>query len=994
MKRRIPTVRNGILHEDADEVASLGYIAVESDPWYIWLERHRSFRFECSASTFTARKEQRSGSWYWYAYRRQARRLHTAYLGRSAELSMTRLEVIATELAASTRSRTLRKAADSGVPDLPVCPSHEQENVIISEPVPLHNLPLQLTSLVGREQEVATAMALLHRPEVRLLSMVGTAGVGKTRLALQVATDLLERFADGVFFVALAPVRDAELVLSTVAQTLGLKVIGDQPILDVLKTFLRDKYCLLILDNFEQVVSAAPLLSNLLEASQNVKLLVTSREVLRLRAEYQFSVPPLALPGRKHFADEQALAHVAAVELFLQRAQAIRSDFHMTRENEAAIAEVCIRLDGLPLAIELAAARINVFPPQALLARLDRRLQVLIGGARDLPERQRTLRSTIEWSYELLPVREQRLFRRLAVFVGGCTPESVEEVTTAVGDTDVNVLEEMISLVDKSLLQQTGRDGEEPRFAMLETIREYALERLEASDEAEAVRRQHATFFLLLAEEAEPELVGPQQAVWLERLEREYGNLRATLQWSLERGEVGPSREMALRLAGALQRFWEVRGHWSEGRNFLERVLAGSEGFAASAQVKALKAIARLAYLQSDIDRAEVLYEECLARCRELGDTAGIALSIRLLGGIASRRGNFVAASARTEESLALFREVGDKEGIAWSLFNLAERARWQGEYTRAISLEEESLAFFREMGHKVGIAVSLSRLAEVHFLSQGDPAKVHMLLEEDLVLCREMGHKEGNARALNLLGEVFLHQGDAVKARSLLEESMMLSKELGERDITWLLIVLGKVTENLGDYPAARVYYEESLAIGGVDVDNLNTPFSLEGLAGVVAIQGDPAWAAQLWGASQALREARGTPIPPVYRADYKRAVAATRLRLGEKAFAATWAEGRTMTAEQALTAQGQNTLLQPLPAAPAPTPATKSATPYPDGLTAREVEVLRLLATGLTSAQIAEQLIIGVVTVNFHVRSIYSKLGVSSRSAATRYAIEHKLV
>ena len=665
----------------------------------------------------------------------------------------------------------------------------------------------------------------------------------------------------------------------------------------------------------------------------------------------------------------------------------------MTSANAPAVAEICVRLDGLPLAIELAAARIKVLPPQALLARLGQRLAVLTSGARDVPARQQTLRNTIEWSYQLLDAEEQLLFKRLSVFVGGCTLEAIEAVCTTL-DTESaswHVLDGVASLIDKSLLQQTEQEGDEPRLVMLETIREYGLEVLAASGEMETTRQAHALYNLTLAEEAEPELGGPQQTMWLERLEREYDNLRTALRWSLERGEVVHGSEMALRLAGALRRFWEVRGHWSEGWNFLERGLAGSKGAAGPVKLKALKAAAHLAHVQGDIDRAEALSEECLARCQELGDTAGIALSLRVLGLIAWSRCNFVVAYSRTEESLALFREVGDKEGTAWSLNNLASIVSQQGEYARAISLKEEALALFEALGNIEGIAFSLFGLAWVLFISEGDPAKVRTLLEESLALCREVGHKDGIVITLSLLGEVFLQQGDTVKARLLLEESVALSRELGYRHGTAeSLSLFGRVEALEGDYAEARAFYEESLAIEREVGDNLSIAFYLEGLADVVAVQGDPKWAARLWGVAEALREAMGTPLPPVDRTAYERAVAAVHTQLGEKTFAAAWAEGRKMTPEQALTTQGK-TMIPTWPTSATP---TKSPTVSPDGLSARELEVLRLLATGLTDAQIAEQLVLSLHTIHAHLRTIYSKLGVTSRSAATRYAFEHQLV
>jgi predicted ATPase/DNA-binding CsgD family transcriptional regulator len=902
-----------------------------------------------------------------------------------------------------------------------------------------HHLPAYLTPLLGREQEVVEACTLLRRPEVRLVILTGPGGIGKTRLAVQLATELLPDFAGGVYFVSLAPINDSALVIPAIAQTLEVKESGTRPLMDLIKAFLKDKHVLLVLDNFEHLLPAAPQLADLLTSCLHLKLLVTSRAALHVQGEHELLVSLLMVPDLTHLPEQEFLSQYAAVALFLQRAQAVKPEFQLTSSNARSIAAICARLDGLPLAIELAAARIKMLPPQALLARLGQRFVVLTSGARDAPVRQQTLRNTIEWSYQLLDAEEQRLFQRLSVFADGCTLEAVEAIYTELDGDPGQVLDGVAALIDKSLFQQTELEGEDPRFVMLETIREYGLECLATSGEMEAVRQAHAMCYLSLAEKFEPAFGGPQQVMATMLLEQERENLRAALYWLIEHEE----REKALRLSGTLWRFWRVHGPVREGLDCLERALSGSDGVQTSVRAKALYASGELALLLGDDDRAAAWGEESLLLYRALGDKRGIAASLMMLGQAASLRGNFVAALTLHQESLALHRELEDREGIAdsllhlgWTSFTLGDFskageqyegslqilrdlgnreaiatvldslghvANLRGEYARAHALTQEGLELFRELGDRVGIVSSLYDLARVAFL-QDDLAQVPPLLEESLALAREEGHNLLIAFLLSLLGELLLCQGDATRARSSLEESMVLFKEAGSwrgvarRGRAGSLSLLAKLDVQQGDYVSARALYEESLVLAREMGSKLNIVDCLEGLAVVVATQGEPAWAAQLWGAAKTFREAMSTPIPPVYRTEYERSVTAARTQLGEKAFAKAWAEGRTMTPEQAFTAYTTqepavipsiSTMLGQASASPAPSMVTN-----PDGLTSREVEVLRLVAQGLTNDQVAEQLVIGPLTVNTHLTSIYGKIQVSSRAAATRYAIEHQFV
>jgi predicted ATPase/class 3 adenylate cyclase len=765
-----------------------------------------------------------------------------------------------------------------------------------------NNLPVQPTSLIGREWEVASLVELLRRVDIRLVTLTGPGGTGKTRLALQVAAELSDLEWRGIYFVDLAPVSDSTQVIPTIASTLGLREERSRSPLECLKEEIDQNRLLLLLDNFEQVLDAAVRVSELLVACPQLKIMVTSRAVLRVRAEREFAVPTLRLPDSAQMPDLEALLQYEAIVLFVQRTQAVVPEFRLTDMNAPAVVEIVRRLDGLPLAIELAAARMKLLSPEALLARLNQPLQVLTSGVRDVAARQQTLRNTIAWSYNLLDAQERALFRRLSDFVGGCTLGAIEAVYGALGNATGLILDIVDSLVDKSLLQrrEPGK-GEEPRFAMLETIREYGLELLVASGELESVREAHAMYFLELSERADLDLSASDSPERLDRLEQEHDNLRAAMHWSLE--DIERREQIALRMGGALRSFWYVRGYLSEGLDFLERAMMGSNEVEEPTRAAALYAAARLYEARGDYDRAEPFLVKSLVLYRELGNPERIAYALHLQADIAWRRGILDMARSLAEESLAVFRELGDRGAIASLLLHLGALAADQGEYARARDLLEESLAINRELGDKGNIPDSLFNLARAYFFSGSELGAARVLLEESLSLFRQLSDKESIGYCLCLLGLLTLEQGDVTTARSLVEQSVALFKERRQaHGMALSTSAMATVIAAQGDNAVARALYDAALTEARKAGDKLIIASGLEGLSRVLVALGEYERAVQLRAAAETLREAIGAPMPAVERPADEQAAKVAREWLGEEAFAVVWDDWRGLKVEDAL--------------------------------------------------------------------------------------------
>ncbi len=847
-------------------------------------------------------------------------------------------------------------------------------------------VPAKSMPLIGREEELARLRELLLSPQIRLVTLLGPGGIGKTHLGLQVAMELREHFADGVCFVLLAAIIDPVLVVPAIAKALGVREGGERPLFELVKVTLSNRHLVLLLDNFEQVLKAASQLPELLAECPHLKILVTSRARLHVDGEFGFQVPPLALPDLTQPLESHTLPQNAAVALFLQRARIARSDFGITPTNARAIAEICVRLDGLPLAIELAAARIRSLASQSLLARLEEHLlDVVISKDQDVDTRQQTLRNTIAWSYDLLDSREQQLFRRLSVFAGGWTLETVEALYQALGDPELHVWDGVESLLDKSLLQPAEQEGE-GRLRFLETIREYGLECLVASGESQVTRRAHAEYYLRLVEEAEPQLKGVQQTTWLAKLEQEQENLRAALRWFIEGGEG----ESALRFCGALWWFWRLRGYWSEGRRWLGAALELSlVGAPTMARARALWAAGDLAYCQDDYLIARSLLEESVTLSRTLHDERELATALGMLGVLMHVQGDLESASPLLKESERLCRIPGSDWELSYLLRRLAHYAAHAGELKQAVEYAQESLTLAQKLGDKSLIATTLCTLGDIA-ARQDELKQAVAYNQETLVLARELGDKLLVALALNNLGYFTALQGDLTLA-AYAKEGYALMRELGDRMyIAKTLHTVGYVTACQGNLSLAKTWYREGLSLAQEVGSEKDIGEDLTGLAIISAAEGQLLQAAYLFGAVEARLDIN-VDMNAIERAKYKHAVEGVRRQLGKKAFTAAHGEGLTMTPQQVL-AIPQSPAVVNLPPSPK----------YPDGLTEREVQVLCLVAKGLTDEQIARQLVISPRTVNSHLTSIYRKILVSSvgkerqaapRIAAARYVTEHDL-
>jgi predicted ATPase/DNA-binding CsgD family transcriptional regulator/transcriptional regulator with XRE-family HTH domain len=945
--------------------------------------------------------ERRSSFGSWLRRRRKALDLTQAELAARAGCALTTIKKIETgarqpsrrlavrladalALSADERAMLLAAAGSSSPIELPPLPAQSSTSAAPSPaaaPLP-SALPAPHGALIGRSGDVAALRSLLLQSATRLVTLTGPGGVGKTRLALQIATDLRDAFVDGVWFVDLAALSDPELVPAAIARALRFEP-GAEP-LAVLAQALRDQHALILLDNFEQIVGAAPAIAQLLAAAPYLVVLATSRTPLRLTHEQEYPVSPLELPPEQH---PHALDTYAAVQLFVRRARAVQPHFMLTAENGVAVAAICRRLDGLPLAIELAATRVRLLAPPALLRRLDRRLALLTGGPRDLPARQQTLRATLDWSYHLLDVRQRRVFARLGVFVSGATLEAIEVVCGTSERSDV--LAEVTVLVEQSLIRQYADAAAigypEPRFNMLETIREYALEQLTASGEEMATRARHAAYYLGLAESAVPRLRGPEQVRWLDWLEADHDNLRAACEWYLGSGGI----EEGLRLAGALHWFWDRRGYLDEGRARIHAALGAAATIAdpadslLRARAWALAGAAALAFDQGDHAAVAVLAEESAGLFRQLGDSSGLALALLRLA-FARSAAEPQQARGLLAEAIEHARATGDPWFVGLALFVSAQAALFgAGDRAAARACITEALPALQMSGDPYLLAHGLGTLGLIE-LADGDLAAARASLEHGLAVVRTLRDTRSAAIIAATTADAARCQGEYARAAELYSESLALYHALGNRaEIPAILHNQGYVALGTRDYPAARDLFAESLRRQHAAGNTAGIAEGLGGLAALAVAQGRLERAARLFGAAETIRASSPAPIWPAERFEIDRHTEELRARLPAPARAQLWRDGQAFSLEQAIA----YALADEGPTAPQNPPSRIGS------LTEREREVAALIAQGATNRAIAEALVISERTVERHVANIFAKLDLGSRTQIAVLAVEEGL-
>jgi predicted ATPase/DNA-binding CsgD family transcriptional regulator len=946
-----------------------------------------------------------------------------------------------------------------------------------TNPVTTHRFsqfPVQMNETIGREHDITRVCALLQRSDIRLLTLTGPGGVGKTRLSLEIAQTMLSQFVDGVYFVSLAALSDANIVLPMLAQTLVIEEIAQQSLLKQVQTFLQRKQMLLVIDNFEHVLEAGPTLANLLTATPDVKFLVTSREILHLYGEYEFEVAPLTLPDLTTVAPTPEMLQSPAVKLFVERAQAAKGSFQLSDENYQAVAEICIQLDGLPLAIELAAARSKLLSPQALLTRLQHRLTTLIGGARDLPPRQQTLRNTLDWSYNLLTNAEQYFFRQLGIFTGPWTIEAAQKIHGYEID-DLQTLDILTSLVDKSLVRPLeNEDAGEIRFVLLETIREYALECLERAQEQPIAQHHYVHYALSLVEQAEQHLYGEQQQTWLRTLDTDAPHFWAALRRVIDQRQS----TLALRLTGALIRYLQLRSSFTEAHNWFKEVLALPVAETdVTLRARVLYGAGSLAQLQNELELAQHYLEECLRitdqqqdrRTRALARGTLALVSLQqgeyeraqeqareglyslhehddhwcrgilhsICGQIASNTGNFRQAQVHHKLAIELLRRVGDLRSQAEVFVNIGDTMHQRGKLITARFLFQKGFALFQQLGDKWYQCICLHQLATIA-REQGEYQQAQEQLNQCLEIAAMLGARRERVLALLGLGQVAFQQNNIVQALHYTRDSLHLAREIAYLPgMAYALLLLGDIAFIRTHYVDAQLHYEQSwnmirqigdrfaaifaqCSLGLVALKQrkyeqaaiiikqaMHQAFELDNTSGLSSTltafallcgqQDLSERAVQFLGTAQALRDYDHIAIPPVFLAGYEQEIQRYKTHIGEAAFQENWSVGQNMSLHHTFGMIANLRLtssITQITTAEKPAHATDIPPTYPASLTVREVDVLRLLASGLTDIRIAQKLTLSPRTVNTHLRSIYAKLGVSSRSAATRFAVEHDLV